>query len=249
MAAATARCRFASCRSPLPSTGRRRAARPRRDRCRRASRSAGGACSAVMPRTVVGGLTAAGRWPVQIAGAVMAGGVACLGFADSQPVVAGVATAGSPLGADAPRHQRRRWRDPGAGRSAGARGDGRGAGRSVPPCWPPFRAQAMGWPSARAAAVPRRDYRMRRVVAVDAARGCLARGGRPPGAGAADAARSGWIAGPGARARPRLSWRGSCGPVADCRALSRPRAIAATACSGRRWTRSPSCARSWAGCR
>lgn len=48
--------------------------------------------------TMVGGLSAAGRWPVQIAGAVMAGGVACLGFSADLPVVAGVATAGSPMG-------------------------------------------------------------------------------------------------------------------------------------------------------
>ena len=38
---------------------------------------------------MVGGLIAAGRSPVQIAGAVMAGGAACLGFALGQPVVAG----------------------------------------------------------------------------------------------------------------------------------------------------------------
>jgi hypothetical protein len=49
-------------------------------------------------RTVVGGLTGAGSSPIQIAGDVMGGGAACLGFEIGQPVVAGLATAGSPLG-------------------------------------------------------------------------------------------------------------------------------------------------------
>jgi hypothetical protein len=47
---------------------------------------------------VVGGLTAAGRSPVQIAGAVMGGAAACVGFGEGLPVLAGIATAGSPLG-------------------------------------------------------------------------------------------------------------------------------------------------------
>lgn len=48
--------------------------------------------------TLVAGLTAAGSSPIQIAGGVMAGGTACLAFARGQPVFAGLATAGSPLG-------------------------------------------------------------------------------------------------------------------------------------------------------
>ena len=93
--------------------------------------------------TMVGGLSAAGRWPVQIAGAVMAGGVACLGFSADLPVVAGVATAGSPLGPIAPRHERRRRRHPGTGWSPSAGRDGRGAGRSVPACGPALRRKAV----------------------------------------------------------------------------------------------------------
>src|SRR5262245_50171354 len=45
-----------------------------------------------------GGLIAAGRQPIQIADGVLGGGAACLDFAPGQPVVAGIATAGSPLG-------------------------------------------------------------------------------------------------------------------------------------------------------
>jgi small ligand-binding sensory domain FIST len=49
-------------------------------------------------RSVVGGLVARGASPIQIAGDVMGGGAACLGFALGHPVAAGLATAGSPLG-------------------------------------------------------------------------------------------------------------------------------------------------------
>ena len=49
-------------------------------------------------RTIVGGLTAVNRSPVQIARDVMAGGTACLAFAPAYPAFAGLATAGSPLG-------------------------------------------------------------------------------------------------------------------------------------------------------
>ena len=52
--------------------------------------------------TLVGGLVAAGSSPVQIAGDVIGVGAACLAFAAGQPVFAGLATAGSPLG---PSHQ------------------------------------------------------------------------------------------------------------------------------------------------
>lgn len=48
--------------------------------------------------TVVGALMAAGRSPVQIADTVMGGAAACIGFGADLPVVAGIATAGSPLG-------------------------------------------------------------------------------------------------------------------------------------------------------
>src|SRR5215207_2934805 len=54
--------------------------------------------AAIRAGTLVGGLSSAGSSPVQIAGDVMAGGAACLAFADGQPVVGGLATAGSPLG-------------------------------------------------------------------------------------------------------------------------------------------------------
>jgi small ligand-binding sensory domain FIST len=52
--------------------------------------------------TLVGGLSAAGRSPLQIAGGVMAGATACLAFRHDATVSAGLATAGSPLG---PRHR------------------------------------------------------------------------------------------------------------------------------------------------
>lgn len=131
--------------------------------------------------TVVGGLTAAGRWPVQIAGAVMAGGVACLGFRADLPVVAGVATAGSPLG---PAH-----------RVTSAVGtdilalDGRPALEVM--------AEELGdlfrhagrrfapklWLAERSVGAGRAEgYRMRRVAAVDPASGALrVEGGRPGG--------------------------------------------------------------------
>lgn len=49
-------------------------------------------------RTVVGGLIAAGRSPVQIAETVMGGAAVCIGFRNDLPVVGGMAAAGSPTG-------------------------------------------------------------------------------------------------------------------------------------------------------
>ena len=49
-------------------------------------------------RSVVGGLAAAGRSPVQIADTVMAGAAVCVGFRDDLPVFGGMAAAGSPMG-------------------------------------------------------------------------------------------------------------------------------------------------------
>jgi hypothetical protein len=47
---------------------------------------------------VVGGLTAAGRSPVQIAGDSMGSALACIAFRRGLPVLSGIARAGSPLG-------------------------------------------------------------------------------------------------------------------------------------------------------
>ena len=52
----------------------------------------------VRAETLVGGLIAASRSPMQIAGDVIGVGAACLAFASGQPVFGGLATAGSPLG-------------------------------------------------------------------------------------------------------------------------------------------------------
>lgn len=50
------------------------------------------------PAEVVGGLVAAARSPVHIAGAAAAGSAVCLGLAPEVPAAAGLAAAGSPLG-------------------------------------------------------------------------------------------------------------------------------------------------------
>lgn len=49
-------------------------------------------------RTVVGGLIAAARSPVQIAETVMGGSPVCIGFRDDLPVLGGMAAAGTPMG-------------------------------------------------------------------------------------------------------------------------------------------------------
>ena len=73
--------------APAQACGRRRrAARPCGARTGRAALLA--ELAALDAQTLVGGLTAAGRTPIQIAGGVMAGGVACLGFRLGQPVFA-----------------------------------------------------------------------------------------------------------------------------------------------------------------
>ena len=90
--------------------------------------------------------------------------------------------------------------------------------------------------------------RMRRIVAVDEARGSLLLDGGRPGAELRlmrpDPA--------GSLGRVRELARVQLGRVAEpprSPASISPRAIAGTACSGRRWTRSRSCARSWGRCR
>ena len=137
--------------------------------------------AALDAQTLVGGLTAAGRSPIQIAGGVMAGGAACLGFSVGQPVFAGLATAGSPLGAS--------HRVTSAlngeilaldGRSALAvltdelgdlfRHSGR---RFAPNLWAAERSSC---------GAGGETMRMRRIVAVDEARGSLLLDGGRPGA-------------------------------------------------------------------
>lgn len=128
---------------------------------------------------VVGGLIAASSSPIQIAREVMGGGAACLGFTKGQPVSAGLATAGSPLG---PSH--RVTSSLGGeilaldGRTALAvltdelgdlfRHSGR---RFAPNLWVAERSSCRN---------SGETMRMRRIVAVDEARGSLLLdGGRP----------------------------------------------------------------------
>jgi small ligand-binding sensory domain FIST len=130
--------------------------------------------------TLVGGLTAAGRSPVQIAGNVVAGGAACLGFAVGQPVSAGLATAGSPLG---PGHRVTSALDgeiltldgrPALAVLTDEQGDlFRHSGRRFAPNL---------WAAERSSGVDGGDsMRMRRIVAVDEARGSLLLDGGRPG--------------------------------------------------------------------
>ena len=137
--------------------------------------------AALDARTLVGGLTAAGSSPIQIAGGVMAGGTACLGFPLGQPVFAGLATAGSPLG---PSHRVTSSLDGEIlaldGRPALAvltdelgdlfRHSGR---RFAPNLWAAERASCGGGGET---------MRMRRVAAIDEARGSLLLDGGRPGA-------------------------------------------------------------------
>jgi small ligand-binding sensory domain FIST len=131
--------------------------------------------------TLVGGLAAAGRSPVQIAGTVMGGAVACVGFDERLPVAGGIATAGAPLG---PSH-----------RVTSAVGgdilalDGRPAfqvmsdelgdlfrhagDRFAPSLWLAERSAASGGAEA---------LRMRRITATDRACGALRLEGARPGA-------------------------------------------------------------------
>ena len=156
----------------------------------------------------------------------MAGGAACLGFGVDQPVVAGLATAGSPLG---PSH-----------RVTSAVGgeilalDGRPAldvmadelGDLFRHAGPAVRAATCGWPSARRCGEACEAMRMRRIAAVDRARGAAARRGRPARCrGAPDAAGSGRVAGPGARARPGAARAAVAGrpPIAGIYLASRHR--------------------------
>ncbi len=129
--------------------------------------------------TVTGGLSAAGRSPLQIADDVMAGGTACLAFAADQPVFAGLATAGSPLG---PSHRVTSALDGEIlaldGRPALAvlteeLGDlyRHSARRFAPGLWAAERAIGGAGPET---------LRMRQIVAVDRQRGSLRiDGGRP----------------------------------------------------------------------
>ena len=100
--------------------------------------------AALDARTLVGGLTAAGRSPIQIAGGVMAGGAACLGFRRGSAGVRGARHGRLAAGPEPPGHQRPGRGDPGAGRPAGAGGAHRRAGRPVPPLRAPVRAQPVG---------------------------------------------------------------------------------------------------------
>jgi small ligand-binding sensory domain FIST len=132
-------------------------------------------------RTLVGALIAAGRSPVQVAGGVIAGGAACLGFAADQPVHAGLATAGSPLG---PGHKVTGALDgeiftlddrPAVAVLADEVGElfRRSGRRFADNIWVAERSQA-----SRAGTM----MRMRRIVGVDEARGSLRLEGGRPGA-------------------------------------------------------------------
>ena len=129
--------------------------------------------------TVAGGLTAAGRSPMQIARDVMGGGTACLAFAPGQPVFAGLATAGSPLG---PAHRVTSALDgeilaldgrPALAVLTDELGDlfRRAGDRFAPSLWAAERSSC---------GAGGETLRMRRIVAIDQQRGSLrVDGGRP----------------------------------------------------------------------
>jgi small ligand-binding sensory domain FIST len=128
--------------------------------------------------TLVGGLTEAGRSPIQIAGGVMAGGTACLAFARGQPVFAGLATAGAPLG---PAHKVTSALD-----GEILRLDGRPAlsvlGEELGDLFRHFgrRFASNLWAAERSSGGE--TTRMRKIVAVDEARASLLLDGGRPGA-------------------------------------------------------------------
>ena len=137
--------------------------------------------SALSASATIGGLSAADRSPLQIAGNVMAGGTACLAFAPGTPVCAGLATAGSPLG---PSHRVTSALDGEIlaldGRPALAvlteeLGDlfRRAGDRFAASLWVADRSGAEDGPAT---------LRMRQIVAVDRDRGSLRLEGGRPGA-------------------------------------------------------------------
>jgi small ligand-binding sensory domain FIST len=127
--------------------------------------------------SMAGGLVAAGRQLVQIADGVVAGSAACLEFAVEQPAVAGLATAGSPIG---PTHRVTSAVDgeiltldgrPALAVMTDELGDlFRRSGR---------RFASELWLSEQAGDQARGNMRMRRIAEIDEARGALrVEGGR-----------------------------------------------------------------------
>ena len=187
--------------------------------------------AALDAQTLVGGLTAAGRSPIQIAGGVMAGGAACLGFTMGQPVFAGLATAGSPLGAS---HRVTSALDGEIlaldGRSALAvltdelgdlfRHSGR---RFAPNLWAAERSSC---------GAGGETMRMRRIVAVDEARGSLLLDGGRPGAELRLMRPDPPARWAGCASLPGCSWGVVAAPPRSPASIS-PRAIVGMACSGR----------------